>query len=246
VLQALAAATDRQALDAAAFGGRSTITPGVFPALLGVGPATPPRRALDDARRTLDDDGWKAGGDGVRSKAGRRLAFNLLTICDSEPRQLEQRELVRQWAEAGFAVSTSCLPRAIFLGSFASGGANATGAFDLSLYSNTWEPDPGAWAPLAAGTEIPGPANAAGRNWSRCQDTQLEQDLAAGSTTLNAARRHTAYVAAAAEWLRYGCTIPLLEWPSVVQRTTRLHNFAPNPTLAMDTWNAADWWLSAP
>jgi peptide/nickel transport system substrate-binding protein len=246
VLKALAGATDRNALDAAAFGGSATITPGVFPALLGLGPVTAPQRALDEARGVLDGDGWKAGADGVRSKAGRRLAFTLLTVCDSEPRQLEQTELVRQWAEAGFAVSSACLPRATFFGSFANGGANATGAFDLSLYSNTWEPDPGAWALFAAAAEIPGPADPGGRNWSRCQDARLEQDFAAGAATLDAPRRHTAYLEAAAEWLRYGCTIPLLEWPSVVQRTSRLHNFAPDPTLAMDTWNASDWWLSAP
>ncbi len=246
VLEALADATDRQALDGAAFGGSATITPGLFPALLGLGPATAPRRALDAARQALDSDGWKAGADGVRSKAGRRLAFTLLTVCDSEPRQKEQAELVRQWAEAGFAVSAACLPRAKFFGSFAKAGANATGAFDISLYSNTWEPDPAAWAPFAAAGEIPGAANPAGRNWGRCQDLRLEQEFAAGSVTLDATRRRTAYLDAAAEWLRYGCTIPLFEWPSVVQRPSRLHNFAPDPTLAMDTWNASDWWLSAP
>ncbi len=246
VLRALADAIDRGALDGTAFGSRSTITPGLFPTLLGVGPAAPPRRALDAARLALDGDGWQAGQDGVRSKAGRRLAFTLLTVCDSEPRQLEQAELVRQWAQAGFAVGTACQPRAAFFGSFAKGGVNATGAFDLSLYSNTWEPDPAAWAPLAAAAEIPSAGNPAGRNWSRCQDPQLEQAFGAGSATLDPTRRRTAYRSAAAEWLSYGCTVPLVEWPSVIERTNRLHNFAPDPTLAMDTWNAADWWLSAP
>jgi len=245
VLQALADATDRSALDTTAFGGRSTITPGLFPALLGLASPTPPRRALDAARQALDADGWKAGPDGVRSKAGRRLAFTLLTVCDSEPRQLEQSELARQWAEAGFAVSSSCQPRANFFGSFAKGGTNATGAFDMSLYSNTWEPDPAAWAPFAAASEIPGPANPAGRNWGRCQDTALERYFNVGSGFLDASRRGTAYLEASAEWLLYGCTIPLVEWPSVIERTDRLHNFVPNPTLAMDTWNAADWWVSS-
>ena len=246
VLQALSEATDRSALDTVAFGGRSTITPGLYPALLGLGSATPPRRALDAARQALDGDGWKAGSDGIRSKAGRRLAFALLTVCDSEPRQLEQSELARQWAEAGFAVSSTCQPRAIFFGSFAKGGTNATGAFDMSLYSNTWEPDPAAWAPFALASEIPSSANPAGRNWGRCQDTALERYFIAGSATLTASRRGTAYLDGAAEWLLYGCTIPLVEWPSAIERTDRLHNFAPNPSLSMDTWNAADWWLSGP
>jgi peptide/nickel transport system substrate-binding protein len=244
VLQALSNATDRAALDTVAFGGRSTITPGVFPALLGLG-ATPPRRDLAAARLALDGDGWTAGPDGVRVKAGRRLAFTLLTVCDSEPRQLEQSELIRQWAEAGFAVSGACQPRAIFFGSFPKGGTNATGAFDMSLYSNTWEPDPAAWTPFALASEIPGPANPAGRNWGRCQDPALERYFTGGSASLVTTRRGSAYLDGAAEWLLYGCSIPLVEWPSVIERTDRLHNFAPNPTLSMDTWNAADWWLSA-
>jgi len=70
--------------------------------------------------------------------------------------------------------------------------------------------------------------------------------FAAGGSTLAAGKRREAYLDAAAEWLRYGCTVPLYLWPSVIQRTNRLHNFSPNPTLATDTWNAADWWLSAP
>ena len=47
----------------------------------------------------------------------------------------------------------------------------------------------------------------------------------------------------AAAWLSYGCTIPLFDWPEVVQRSSKLHNFTPNAG-SVDTWNAADWWLS--
>jgi peptide/nickel transport system substrate-binding protein len=245
VLRALADATDRKALDATAFGGSATITPGLFPALLDPGATNSPGRALDAARQALEGDGWKAGADGIRSKASRRLAFTLLTVCDSEPRQVEQTELVRQWAEAGFAVGTACQPRTTFFGSFAKAGTNAVGAFDMSLYSNTWQPDPAAWAPFASAAEIPSAANQGGRNWGRCQDNRLEQQLAAGAAILDPVKRRSAYRDAAAEWLQYGCTIPLFEWPSVVERTTRLHNFAPNPTLVTDTWNASDWWLSA-
>jgi len=140
-------------------------------------------------------------------------------------------------------VSAACAPRASF---FARDGPNATGAFDMSLYSNTWEPDPAAWAPFAVSSNAPNAANPGGLNWSRCQDPRLDQEFATGASTLDAGKRRTAYLDAAAEWLRYGCTIPLYLLPSVVQRPSRLHNFLPNPTLAMDTWNAADWWLSAP
>ncbi len=229
ILGALAAAINRKTLDDAAFDGAATIELGLFPPPLAA--SSPPAGAVStpaEARAIL---------------ATSKPAFNLLTICDSAPRQVEQAELIRQWNAAGAVVSASCSPRARF---FAGDGPNAAGAFDMSLYSNSWEPDPSAWAPFAISSAVPGPANPGGRNWSRCQDSRLDQGFAAGESTLDPARRRTAYLDAAAEWQHYGCTIPLFEWPSVVQVTSRLHNFAPNPTLAMDTWNAADWWLSAP
>lgn len=246
LLTALAQAIDRQALNLAAFGGSAILTPGLFPAAMkdyATG-ATPTPRALDEARRTLDGDGWMAGADGVRVKAGRKLSFTLLTVCDSAPRQLEQAVLVRQWAEAGAAVSSGCKPRATFFGAYGKGGTNSTSAFDMSLYSNSWEPDPSAWGPFAVTSERPGANNPQGQNWNLCQDAGLDQAFFAGDTFLDPAKRRSAYLDAASEWIRYGCTIPLFEWPLVVQRPSRLHNFTPNPTLATDTWNAADWWLS--
>jgi len=229
ILAALAAVIDSRALAGVAFAGAVTAGPGLFPPLLD--PDSQPASAglsLTEARSIL---------------AASKPAFALLTVCDSPPRQVEQVELIRQWNAAGAMVSAACAPRASF---FARDGPNATGAFDMSLYSNTWEPDPAAWAPFAVSSNAPNAANPGGLNWSRCQDPRLDQEFATGASTLDAGKRRTAYLDAAAEWLRYGCTIPLYLLPSVVQRPSRLHNFLPNPTLAMDTWNAADWWLSAP
>ena len=241
VLRALEQAIDRQALNTAAFNGTATISTGLFPAVMkAYAPPQPhpPSRSLDEARRALDGDGWRAGVDGVRSKNGRRLEFSLLAPCDSAPRVAEQAELVRQWAELGARAKPACGARASFFGSI-----NPAGAFDMSLYSNTWSPDPSAWAPFAVSIQVPSALNPSGRNWNRCNDARLDEELARGGTSLDPATRHRAYVAAAAEWLAYGCTIPLLEWPSVVQRSNRLRNFLPNASWSLDTWNAADWGL---
>ena len=213
ILAALAAVLNRKALNDAAFAGSAVISLGLFPALLpGYPPPAPAGPSLAAARSTL---------------ASAKPAFSILTVCDSEPRQVEQAELVRQWNAAGANVSAACAPRSQF---FAADGPNARAGFDMSLYSNGWEPDPSSWADLP--------------NWGRCQDSRLDLDFAAGAATLDPAKRRTAYLDAGTEWLKYGCTIPLYLWPSTLQRTSRLHNFQPNPTLGMDTWNASDWWLS--
>jgi ABC-type transport system substrate-binding protein len=58
------------------------------------------------------------------------------------------------------------------------------------------------------------------------------------------AKRRQAYAAVARDWVAYGCTIPLFEWPQVVQVSNKLKNFTPDPSISMDLWNAADWWIA--
>ena len=246
VLHALAEAIDRPALNDAAFGRAAALTPGLFPEVMRYAyPSQPaPARALDDARKVLDGDGWRQGPDSFRSKAGRRLEFSLLAPCDSAPRQLEQEKLVQQWAELGVLAKATCAPRSSFFAPYPQKGVNATGRFDMSLYSNTWEPDPSAWAPFGESSQIPSAATPGGQNWNRCQDPALDRAFSAGASTLDYAQRRQAYRDGAAAWLGYGCTIPLLDWPAVVQRSGKLHNFTPNAG-SVDSWNAGDWWLSA-
>lgn len=245
VLEALRLALDRHAMNSVAFGGRATIARGLYPAAMSdYQPVTPlPETDLAAARRVLEADGWQSGAGGVRLKAGRRLEFTLLAPCGSAPRLIEQQELVREWSAAGFAVATGCRPRQRFFASFREGGLNATGAFDMSLYSNNWEPDPSSWAPFGVSGSIPSANNPGGQNWNRCSDPAIDRTFAAGAATLSRSARQQLYRAGAASWLDYGCTIPLLEWPAVVQRSLRLHNFVANPTDSLQTWNAADWWL---
>jgi ABC-type transport system substrate-binding protein len=157
---------------------------------------------------------------------------------------VEQAALVKQWAELGAQVTASCRSRAEFFASYPQKGANAAGRFDLSLYSNTWEPDPSAWAPFGESSQIPSSSSPSGLNWNRCQDPAIDRAFAAGGSTLDFAQRRQAYLEGASAWLRYGCTIPLFDWPEVVQRSGKLHNFTPNAG-SVDTWNAADWWLVA-
>jgi peptide/nickel transport system substrate-binding protein len=247
VLQALSLAVDRQKLVEAVLGGAGRPSKGLFPsALTAYADSSLPAgggRDLKKARQLLSDDGWSASG-GVYGKGGRRLEFQLLAVCDSGP-AAEELDLLRQeWAELGASVTTDCRKRAPFFASFRDHGVNASGGFDMSVYSNTWQPDPGSWAPLGASSQIPSAAGPNGQNWDRCQDAALDADLAAGSASLDAPRRRQAYAGAARDWIAYGCTIPLFEWPEVVQVSSKLKNFAPDPSISMDLWNAADWWLA--
>jgi peptide/nickel transport system substrate-binding protein len=203
-----------------------------------------PARDLEGARRLLDEDGWKPGADGVRVKDGRRLEFQLLGACSTAAAARELAILRRHWLEAGISAKTDCRPRPIFFAGFPDHGTNASGAFDMTVYSNAWTPDPGAWSAFGASAQIPSAAAPGGGNWNRCRDPELDRRLLAGESTLDPGKRQAAYLALQREWLAYRCTITLFEWPEVRQVAARVHNFAPGAGGQPDGWNAADWWLS--
>ncbi len=247
VLDALDRSIDRSAIVHDALGGTGRPARALYPSAMrdwqeGAPPA--PTRDVAGARKLLDDDGWKLGADGVRTKDGHRLAFTLLGVCSSPSVAAELEHLKQEWADVGAAVKTDCRQRGVFFAAFRDGGTNATGAFDMTVYSNAWAPDPGSWAPVGLSSQIPTDAAPNGENWNRCQDPELDRSLLAGDTSLDLAKRRTAYAAVQREWLQYRCTLPLYEWPQIDQVSNKLRNFAPNPGLQMDVWNASDWWLA--
>jgi peptide/nickel transport system substrate-binding protein len=233
VLDALDRALDRSELVRQALAGAGKPARGVYPrALRGYAKASriAPSRDLETAQRLLADAGWSRGSDGVQVKGGRRLEFGLVTICGSGLDDRVMQMLRSQWQDLGAGVTTSCLSRDDFL------RATDRGAFDMALASDGWGPDPNDWAALA-------PDQDTQSTW-RCEDDDLEAAFRRGASTLNFDARRAAYLQAEREWLDYNCTVPLLELPQISQVSTRLHNFSPSPGYGLETWNAADWWLS--
>jgi peptide/nickel transport system substrate-binding protein len=235
VLDALDRALDRSELVRQALVGAGKPARGVYPRALhgyAEGSRIVPGRDLQDAQRLLRDAGWSRGGDGVQVKAGRRLEFGLVTVCGSGLDDRVMQILRSEWQEVGAAVTTGCLQRDDFL------RATDRGAFDMALASDGWGPDPNGWAALAPEQDS--------QSGARCEDDDLEGAFRRGASTLETGRRHAAYLQAEREWLAYHCTMPLVEVPQISQVSTRLHNFSPSPGFGVETWNAADWWLSPP
>ena len=249
VLDALSRAVDRAQLVEDALRGIGAPARGLFPAALKAYAdvtAIAPAGDADAARRMLEANGWIAGPGGVRAKGGRRLEFQLLTICD-DGAKLRAAALIRQWfTDAGAAVQVDCRKRPSFLAGFGGGGVNATGAFDMTLYGNVWTPDPSSWTPEAEAAQIPSAQRPNGQNWNRCRDSRLEAAMAAGDGKLRADDRRAAYLVAQREWLAYACTIPLYEVSQVREVSVRLHGFMPGAMLGGDGWNAVDWWVAPP
>ncbi len=101
--RALSLAIDREAVNRAVLGGRAQVP---------TGPTTPMTWVWDEnlrqlpfdqerARRMLDSLGWQPGPDGIRRRAGRRLAFDLIVPTSSQVRQRASVIVQEQLRQAG-------------------------------------------------------------------------------------------------------------------------------------------------
>src|SRR5206468_3762803 len=77
VREATALAIDRQELNTVGLDGLGAPAFGLYPSGLGIDVVEGQKTDVARARRLLDDAGWAAGPDGVRSKGGQRLAFTI-------------------------------------------------------------------------------------------------------------------------------------------------------------------------
>ncbi len=96
----------------------------------------------DQANKLLDQNGWKLGPDGVRSKNGVRLSFNFATTAGS-PDADNRIELIRNdWKKIGVSISVQHYPPAMMFAPLEQGGI---------VYGNKWDIIAFAWQNEAIG-----------------------------------------------------------------------------------------------
>jgi len=202
-----------------------------------------PRFQLDQARAALEADGWVAGADGIRARAGQRLQFTLSAVADSPLRAAEQEILVAGWRQAGADVRVQDFAAGELFGAFAGNGVLARGRYDAALFAWISPADPDGAFPTLHSSGIPSAQNPGGENFSRCANPALDADLAAGRATLDRAKRAEAYRDLQVQYRKAACEVPLYQRLDVGLSSKHLHNYAPNPAGPGNTWNLADWWI---
>jgi peptide/nickel transport system substrate-binding protein len=205
----------------------------------------PPVYDLERAKRLLDQEGWTPGPDGVRVKGGRRLTFVLSTTAGQQLRGTEEAVLVAGWARLGAAVQVQDFTAAQLFGSYEQGGVLTRGQFEAAVWSWITPADPDTELDILASSSLPAPGRPSAENYSRCHDPAVDRALAAGRGTLDQAQRGAAYRAFQRAYVQARCELPLYRRLDIGVVSSRLHNFAPNPTPAGNTWNISDWWLGA-
>ena len=246
LLQALRLAVDRQGLVQNLLGGRAAVADSPIPsALTGYHQAVAPS-VYDPARAAalLEQDGWRAGADGVRAKGGRRLSFSLSTAVGDPLRLSLQDSLVAAWKKVGADVTVRDGHSSELFSGFDQGGWLERGDFEAGLWTWSIGPDPDGVYPIDHSSQIPSAGNQGrGANFGRFQSAAIDSSLDQGRATLKDGDRVRAYQAFEQAYAELGAELPLYERMLTALASPRLHNLQLNPAPDSSFWNAADWWL---
>jgi peptide/nickel transport system substrate-binding protein len=135
-----------------------------------------PAHSLDAAKQLLDDDGWKAGDGGVRSKNGKPLSLSLIYLSDAGPGIASGAELASQaWKELGVQVKVTAQDQATL-----SQNVFGAGNWDIGLIPiNVSSPDQ--LVPLLSGAVPPN-----GQNFAHIDNAAYKAGVAKASAIAGA------------------------------------------------------------
>jgi peptide/nickel transport system substrate-binding protein len=198
---------------------------------LGYYPFDPKRAA-----QLLDSAGWKLGPDGIRARAGKRLAITLISTSGNSTREQTMVLLQSHWHDIGVDVTIKTLPPATIFAQAANGGPLYGGKFDVALSAFIYAtPDPSEPDVYSEGRIPPHGNNIA--FYRNAQMTRLNE--AAAQTFVDADRKRM-YDQIQAIALR---DVPYytIRWAAVIDmRGADLYGV--KPTIVNSTfWNIANW-----
>lgn len=191
------------------------------------------------AAALLDEAGWKAGADGMRSKDGKKLALTISTTAGRVQRERTEEVLQQQLAAVGVELTIKNHNPTAFFAPFEQDGVLKKGKYQLGLYAWITSPDPNKKS-LYHSNEVP----PQGQNNPRLRSKKLDELLDAGLLEVDPAKRKVIYDEFQVQLATEVPMTPIVWRADIDPMTRRLLNFKPNPTQNGDTWNVWEWELA--
>jgi peptide/nickel transport system substrate-binding protein len=242
VRQAVARAIDRSRLIQAATHGAGIATDSDEPLLSWAYDAHLPHIPYEPSvsRRLLDEAGWRAGANGMRSKNGASLTVQLaISPTGVGGSRLAAAVIQRYLREVGIDVTIKEYPSSLMWATPQSGGPLTSGRYQMA-YDAWWilGPDPDDSWQLGC-DQIP-PAGQNEYFWcNRRADRAMYDALA----TFDEARRAKDYAIVQEELVHDIPLLPLWQVKRPDAYTNRLHGVSPSPA-GSTFWNAWAWSLA--
>jgi peptide/nickel transport system substrate-binding protein len=198
---------------------------------------------MAQARADLQNAGWDCSTGTCLQNGQPFPTLHLVTYSDALYGAIElliQHDL----AALGIQVSLDISHPNLF-GDFTSGGALATGSFDLALigYDFTIDSDENLYASFHS-SQIPSAQNPTGQNFERVNDAGVDELLDEGRTTLDSAQRSQRYKDVQRILIQNVYVVPLFLEPNITLTSALIGNYLTNPTFLGNEWNIGDWYLT--
>jgi peptide/nickel transport system substrate-binding protein len=204
-----------------------------------------PKFDVAGANALLDQNGWKAGTDGVRTKGNMRLEFNYSTTANNLWRADDELILQSNFKAIGIKLDIQNYPASTFFGPFLSGGSAspATGAvagrYDIGEFEDALSYDPDDSALFACNQFPP-----AGFNINFYCNPALDKLFAQEQATSDPTARQQVFNQIHQIYLTDYPFITLYGPTDIAMHKNSVHNYNPAPFGASETINIWQWWCT--
>ena len=197
------------------------------------------------AKQLLDQAGWVAGSDGIRSKAGVRASLTITTTTGDQTRERVEQILIEQFKSVGVELKIQNQPSSVLLsGSWSGGDPRKRGSFDLVMYASSPAIDPhNTVFQRYYSKNIPSSANGGnGQNYTRFKNADADKAIEEAGSTLDLEKRKAAY-AKALQLLNEAAVIDwLYERAGIDAHRANVVGWQGNVWDNI-TWNSEEWYL---
>jgi peptide/nickel transport system substrate-binding protein len=190
----------------------------------------------ENAKALLEAAGWKPGADGIRVKAGQRLAFENACTAGNKQREQIQQLLQQQWRQIGVEMTISNKPAAVLFGEFYRMSKFQTIVIGIAMGA---DPDHSfrlhsRYIPAKGGL---------GRNSIAYENAEVDRLLDAGVKEVDQEKRKKTYFRLQEILVDDLPHLPIFHYVNIRATKAAVQGFVPNPNMQEYTWNTNEWWL---
>ncbi len=191
---------------------------------------------LAKAAQMLDQAGWTVGADGVRAKAGVRLAFTMSTTAGNKSREQAQQLVQQNFKKINVEMGIRNMPASVVWGDY-----TVKSQFDTLMVG--WDallyPDPD-YTDRVASDRIP-LKSGTGSNYVQYENPEVDALCAQGVTANSREARRAIYWKLQEILLEDLPFAPIFSYQAVLGVSDRLRGFAVNPYTPCNSWNNSTW-----
>jgi peptide/nickel transport system substrate-binding protein len=183
------------------------------------------------ANALLEAAGWHRGSDGIRTKNGQRLSFQLSTQVESTNGHLVQAELQVYWRAVGVDAEIKNYPSSLFFDQ-TSNGIVAGGKYDVALYAWAGAAEVDQSAIYSAHFMPPH-----GQNYPRWRNARATAAMDDANGTVDTARQIADYKIVQQEFAKDDPSIIMWFRKFVISYPNNLKDFTATPVITTPFWN---------